>query len=137
MDGMTIREARVEECERLLELWKLVGSGPSVTDTVEHLQALTRRNGDLLLVAEIRDQIVGTVLGGWDFWRGHIYRLAVHPDQRNRGIARALVQEIERRLRNKGARLIYALTYTEDGLAFWRASDYERTTDTLFVRTYP
>lgn len=136
MDGMTIRQARVEECERLLELWKLVGAGPSVTDTVEHLRALTERNGDLLLVAEIAGQIVGTVLGGWDSWRGHIYRLAVHPEQRHRGIARSLVQEIERRLRKKGARRIYALTYTENGLAFWGSSGYEQTIDTAFVRTY-
>ncbi len=133
---MKIREARPEDCESLLELWKLVGSGPSVTDTVEYLQALTKRSGDLFIVGEIAGQIVGTVLGGWDLWRGHIYRLAVHPEQRSRGIAHSLVQEIEGRLRNKGARRIYALTYTEDGLAFWGRSDYERTTDTAFVRTY-
>jgi ribosomal protein S18 acetylase RimI-like enzyme len=133
---VAIREARPQECFRILELWKLVGSVSSVTDTTEYLQELVTRNGDLFLVAEVSGRIVGTVFGGWDFWRAHLYRLAVDPECRGRGIARALVEEIERRLRNKGARRIYALTYTEEGLAFWGSSDYERTTDTAFVRTY-
>jgi hypothetical protein len=32
-----------------------------------------------LLVATIDNQIVGSVIGGWDGWRGNIYRLAVTP----------------------------------------------------------
>ncbi|MGH7934353.1 MAG: GNAT family N-acetyltransferase [Candidatus Binataceae bacterium] len=126
----------MEECESVLQLWKLTGSGPSVTDTVAHLRMLTRECADLFLVAMIGDQIAGSILGGWDNWRGHIYRLAVHPARRRRGLARALVAEIERRLRNRGARRIYALTYTADGLKFWSSSQYERTTDTAFVRTF-
>lgn len=91
---VVIREARPDECESVMELWKLVGSGPSVTDTVEHLQELTGRNRHLLLVAENSGRIVGTILDGWDFCRAHLYRLAVHPEHRHRGIARALVREI-------------------------------------------
>jgi len=113
-----------------------VGSASSALDTAEYLQELTRRNADLFLVADVSGRIIGTVLGGWDLWRAHLYRLAVHPEFRHRGIARALVEEVGRRLRNKGAQRIYALTYTEEGLAFWGSSGYERTTDTAFVRTY-
>src|SRR5258708_1975146 len=134
MDGITIREARPDDCTHLLNLWQLVSSGSPITDTVEHLRMIIDRNGELLLVAVMQDQIVGTVLGGWDLWRGHIYRLAVHPERRHRGIARSLVREIKVRLGKKGARRIYALAYSEEGLNFWRSTDFEPTMDCAFVR---
>lgn len=136
MSEAMVRALRADECAGVLELWKQLRAKPTVTDTVEYLQALVSRNGDLFLVAEISGSIVGTVLGGWDGWRGHIYRLAVHPEHRHRGIARTLVEEVEQRLRERGARRIYALSDTQDGVRFWSASPYEVTTDASFVRTY-
>src|SRR5258708_7612354 len=34
MDGITIREARPDDCTHLLDLWQLVSSGSPITDTV-------------------------------------------------------------------------------------------------------
>jgi len=64
---------------------------------------------EALLVAEVDDEIVGVLIAAWDGWRGNMYRLAVRPDQRRRGIGQALVEEGERRLRARGARRITAL----------------------------
>ncbi len=134
-----IREARSDEAEALLALWKQTGSGPSITDTPEHLRMLTEQSPDLFLVAEGEGRLVGSVLGGWDNWRGHIYRLAVHPEFRRRGLARKLTEEIERRLRARGARRIYALAATkqEMGVRFWESLPYERSKDIPYVRTFP
>ena len=133
-----IREARGEEADALLELWKATGSGPSVTDTPEHLRMLTQQSADLFLVAEMDGRVIGSILGGWDNWRGHIYRLAVHPDFRRRGLARALTKEIEQRLRARGARRVYALASTkqEMGVGFWESLPYERSKDLPYVRTF-
>jgi ribosomal protein S18 acetylase RimI-like enzyme len=133
-----IREARVDEAEALLELWKLTGSGPSITDTPEHLRMLTEQATDLFLVAELEGRLIGSILGGWDYWRGHIYRLAVHPEFRRRGLARALTDEIEKRLRARGARRIYALASTkqEMGVKFWASLPYEESKDVPYVRTF-
>jgi ribosomal protein S18 acetylase RimI-like enzyme len=46
-----------------------------------------------LLVAEIDDKIVGSIIATFDGWRGIIYRLAVHPNVRRQGIARRLAQK--------------------------------------------
>lgn len=84
-------------------------------------------NTGLFLVAEEAGRLVGTIIGGWDGWRGNIYRLAVSPEFRRRGVAGSLVAEVERRLRAKGASRVTALVVkSEDhAMAFWEAAGYE------------
>ncbi len=67
-------------------------------------------------------RIVGSVIGGWDGWRGNIYRLAVAPEARRHRVAAALVREVSERLgREKGARRITALVEKAhpDAVGFW------------------
>jgi ribosomal protein S18 acetylase RimI-like enzyme len=139
MTEFAIRDARTDEVGAILALWQATGSGPSITDTPEHLRMFTETSPDLFLVAEAGHQLVGSIIGGWDNWRGHIYRLAVHPEFRRRGLARALTDEIERRLRARGARRIYALAATkqEMGVKFWESLPYEKSKDVPYVRTFP
>jgi ribosomal protein S18 acetylase RimI-like enzyme len=121
--NVTVRSARPDECPLILELWEKAGSIPSSTASVDDLMKYIREDSDLLLVAEVDNHIVGTVMGGWDGWRGNIYRLAVLPDYRLQGIGRALVDETERRLARKGARKISILVGKEEDIAvhFWDA----------------
>ena len=109
----------------MLELWQAAESIPSVTDTPEALELVLQRDDDLLLVAECDGRIVGTVMGGWDGWRGNIYRLAVLPEYRRRGIGRALLDEVAARLHAKGARKISIMVERNDKLAndFWKAME--------------
>ena len=122
-----IRECRYEDCPAVLDLWRQAEAIPSRTDTLEELQRLVDEHTGLFLVAEEGGHLIGTIIGGWDGWRGNIYRLAVLPEFRRRGIARSLVAEVERRLRAKGASRVTALVVkSEDhAMAFWEAAGYE------------
>ena len=40
----------------------------------------------LFLVAEVNGEVVGTLLGGYDGYRGYAYYLAVHPEFQGRGL---------------------------------------------------
>jgi ribosomal protein S18 acetylase RimI-like enzyme len=86
-----VRPVRNDELATVLGLWHAAGvTPPSISDSIEGLTRLIREPVALLLVATIDDQIVGSVIGGWDGWRGNIYRLAVAPEHRRQGIARRL-----------------------------------------------
>jgi ribosomal protein S18 acetylase RimI-like enzyme len=62
----------------------------------------------LFLVYEVDGRIVGSVIGGWDGWRGWIYKLGVSAKHRRMGIGTALVDEVVKRLQELGARRIGA-----------------------------
>ena len=134
---VTIRPCQPDECIRVLEIWNEAGSMTSITDNIEVLRRLLRLNNTALLVAEHQNKLIGTVIAGWDGWRGNIYRLAVLPAYRKRGIGRFLVNEAENFLISKGAQRIGGLVAKEEPLAvsFWDAlADDGFKRDSSFVR---
>jgi ribosomal protein S18 acetylase RimI-like enzyme len=135
---MTIRECRADELDEVLAVWSAAGSPPSVTDAAEHVRSVVESDHAWLLVAEEDGRIAGTLIAAWDGWRGNLYRLAVLPGQRRRGIASALVQAGESRLRAAGARRLSAIVLhgSGDAQGFWAAAGYERQAEAgRFVKT--
>jgi ribosomal protein S18 acetylase RimI-like enzyme len=122
----TIRTCRPDEDERLLTLWRRAEATPSVTDTAEAIRRVSQTSSARVLVAETSGQVVGSIIGTFDGWRGNIYRLAVHPDYRRQGMARALVKEVERWLQDQGVQRITALVEKDHSWAvgFWEAVGY-------------
>src|SRR5256885_11619275 len=102
---VAIRPCRVEECEAVLALWRRAGAIPSVTDTLEELTRLVRsEHGDGFLVAVRDGVVVGSVIGGWDGWRGGVYRPAGGPQSPRPGIPKALRPAAQSGLPRKGAK---------------------------------
>ena len=57
---------------------------------------------ELFLVGAVDGAVVATVMGGYDGHRGWINYLAVDPPRRRAGLGRALMAEVESRLRALG-----------------------------------
>jgi ribosomal protein S18 acetylase RimI-like enzyme len=128
MSAWSIRSGAEADVEAVLALWK-AGDGPvTPTDDADALGRLLSRDGSALLIAEAGDELVGSLIVGWDGWRGSFYRLAVDPGWRRQGLATALIRVGEERLQALGARRLTAIVVGDDDVAagFWKAAGYER-----------
>ena len=124
-----LRTARFDDVDALIAFWQLAGENDArPTDSAAAVRRLVERDRDALLVADLDGVIVGTVIAGWDGWRAHLYRLAVHPDHRRQGIGRLLLDAAEARLEVLGASRLDAMVLdgNELGQSAWQARGYQR-----------
>ena len=121
-----IRPACIDDLRAVLALWAEADAEPTITDNQGALRQLLGHASEALLVALEGDNLVGSLIVGWDGWRGSFYRLAVAHESRRRGVARQLVAEGEDRLRTLGARRIapFAVADEKSVIAFWEACGY-------------
>jgi len=122
----SIRSAISADIAAVLAMWEEGAAVASVSDSVEGIAALLARDPEALLVAEADGAIIGSVVVGWDGWRGQLYRLAVLPAWRRRGVATALVRAAEGRLASLGAKKAAAIVIAghDHAAAFWSAMGY-------------
>lgn len=126
---VTFRFANMDDVPDVLALWKVAAENDArPNDDVTKTAALIDRDAEALEIAIIDDRIVGSLVSGWDGWRAHLYRLAVHPDARRRGIGRKLLIRAEARLKLLGANRIDAmvLEHNELGQSIWTAEGYAK-----------
>ena len=82
---------------------------------------------ELFFVGELDNQVVGTVMAGYDGHRGWLYAVAVDERYKRRGIARALVAHAEEALRKLDC--VKINLQVEQGrdevIGFWEALGWE------------
>ena len=95
---LTFRSAVPADVDSILLFWKEAAEDSNrPTDTREAVDRLIRRDADALVLVTNGGSIVGSLVIGWDGWRCHLYRLAVHPDYRRRGVGTSLLKRAEQR----------------------------------------
>ena len=129
----TIRTARPADVESVLSLWTDADAEPTHTDDAEGLNMLLANDPEALAVAVDGTDIVGSVIAGWDGWRGSIYRLVVAPSHRRLGLGSQLLAHAEARLTAVGAVRLQAVVVETDPLAvgFWNATGWEQQVERL------
>ena len=135
-----MRNSRVDDIDAVLALWRRADASPSSTESAGDVEGLLDRDPEAILLADAEGEIVGSLIVGWDGWRGTFYRLAIDPAHRGRGLATALVRAGEERLRALGAHRLNAIVETEepDAMAFWASAGYElQTARSRFVKNLP
>ncbi|MEV7939968.1 GNAT family N-acetyltransferase [Kitasatospora sp. NPDC088264] len=128
-DGIALRTATPDDIPALLALWARAAKGASITDDAPGVAALLARDPECLIVATPAGDpaaVLGTVIAGWDGWRCHLYRLAVDPDHRRRGIGAALLAAAEERFAALGGRRADAMVLDDNALGHrtWAAAGY-------------
>ncbi|MFE1474962.1 GNAT family N-acetyltransferase [Streptomyces cyaneofuscatus] len=126
MDDLSIRSATAADLDTVLAFWKVSAEGTSISDDGDGVARLVERDPYALILAERDGTLVGTVIAGFDGWRCHLYRLAVHPEQRRRGVGGALLTAAEERFAALGGRRSDAMVLdrNESAQHAWRAAGY-------------
>ena len=144
-EGLTIREFRIEDYNRVMELW---GEGglplkPGGRDCRDNIALQIKLPNVLFLVAEKGEggQVVGTVLATHDGRKGWINRLAVDATLRKQGIGARLVHEAELWLEAAGMEILACLIEDDNAvsMAVFEKLGYKKHPEIIYFakRNYP
>ena len=108
---MKIQKLAIDDYEEIINLWSRarLPYKPKGRDSKEAMTAEMKANPEFFLGAFEDNCLVGTVIISCDMRKGWLNRLAVDPDYRHCGIAKALITESEKVLRKRGVRIFCAL----------------------------
>ena len=125
---MELRAYGEGDGDRLRTFWLACGIKIRPGDDDASLRVFAARNPDLFILAEENGHLVGSALAGWDGRRGWLYHVAVHPDERRRGLGRELVAAAEERLRALGCPKLNLIVWDDNSYAmrFWESLGYRR-----------
>lgn len=116
--------------QAVVALWRASGLTRPWNDPHSDIARARAVWPDLLLVAVERDEVVGSVMAGYDGHRGWLYYLATAPHRRGEGIGRRLIAEAEARLEALGCPKVMLMVRADNEpvLAYYDAIGYQRET---------
>ncbi len=134
INGVRVRSLNYPaDVPALAQLWRAAGYEPGPLDEPRRLAALLDHAPGLAVVAEQAGQVIAAAVAGFDGLQADLYRVAVDPANRRRGIGSALVSTIEDRARQIGCQRIAAAPVTAEmmflgslGWREWRGLAYVR-----------
>jgi ribosomal protein S18 acetylase RimI-like enzyme len=131
---MQIRDFRVDDVNSLVDILKANQqySHPEI-DGPDAMLRVHECVAAEFLVAETGGKVVGMIRGTYDGSRAIIYLASVHRDHQRQGIGRALVTELARRFRDRGAASIAVIVPGDAG--FWKRMSFRQTTRVM--QAYP
>lgn len=124
--SIAIRPLVDSDVEAVVGLWRNAGLTRPWNDPREDIRRARAVWPDLLLVAVDGDEVVGSVMAGYDGHRGWLYYLA--SSRSGEGIGRSLVAEAETRLVALGCPKVMLMVRPDNGavLDYYDAIGYVR-----------
>ncbi|WP_425802354.1 GNAT family N-acetyltransferase [Desulfitobacterium sp. Sab5] len=133
---MKIRVMSIEDYDKVYELWtNTEGMGlRSLDDSYEGIDQFLKRNPATNFIAEIENEIIGTILCGHDGRRGYIYHTAVRTKYRGKGIGKALVKAVLDALRREEINKVALVAFesNESGNKFWESLGFNNRKDLIY-----
>lgn len=99
---LAVRSFRKSDTQTVIKLWQACGLVVPQNNPLCDIERKLRVDPDLLLVGELDETIVATVMVGYEGHRGWINYLAVSPAHQRKGFATTMMREAERLLLARG-----------------------------------
>jgi len=121
-----IRAFRAADERAVVALWHECGLTRPWNDPHKDIARKLSEQPELFLVGTVGDEVVASAMAGFDGHRGWVYYLAVAERHRKRSFGRALMQEAERLLMERGCpKLNLQVRSTNPGVVeFYRKLGY-------------
>ena len=91
-----------EDREAVIDLWRRCELIVPWNDPKKDILRKLSVNDDLFILAEEKERIIVSSMGGYDGHRGYIYYLAVLPEFQEKGVGSNILKIIEKKLLNIG-----------------------------------
>ena len=101
---MKIEPYADSDFDAVVALWDACGLNVAYNDPASDIARLRPDENAALFIGREDDKLIGSIIIGHDGHRGWIYRLAIAPDHRRHGHARALVRHAESWLKERNIR---------------------------------
>ncbi len=135
---MDIKKASVKDYDKVLELWN---SSKDVLDfgrkfDKKDLNNITKTKNELIFVAKLNKQVIGTIFAEIKPMYCHVSKLLVDTIYRNKGVGTKMLKEMEKFARKKSCkRMICFLEENCEAYSnFWGKNKYEPTNIAMFQR---
>lgn len=99
---MKIRPFELNDEEQVIALWKECKLVVPWNDPEKDIQRKLKVNPELFLVGIVDNNIVATIMGGYEGHRGWVNYLAVSPAHQRKGYGRQMMDAVEIKLRKMG-----------------------------------
>lgn len=124
--GFVVRPYIPEDRARVIELWQRCQLTRPQNNPQLDIERKLKVDPELFLVGLLNDEIVATVMGGYEGHRGWINYLGVDPRFRRKGIGRQMMDIVQTTLRNLGCPKINLQVRTDnlEAVGFYQAIGY-------------
>ena len=95
MNKIKIRQYAASDQERVIRLWELCALTRQWNNPIKDIQRKLTVQSELFLVLEKDGEILGSIMGGFDGHRENVNYLGIHPDHKNKGLGKLLMNRIE------------------------------------------
>ncbi|MFL0800190.1 MAG: GNAT family acetyltransferase [Agarilytica sp.] len=99
---MKIRAYEEKDRREVIALWRDCDLVKPQNDPNKDIDRKLKVDPDLFLVGVVENEVVATVMGGYEGHRGWISYLAVSPKAQRKGFGRFIMKAVEEEIKNKG-----------------------------------